>query len=281
MAKKMPTRKRSPKEYLVFIDTNILLDFYRARGREGGLSILEHFEGNHERIITTAQVEMEYKKNRQRVIVDCLNQEIKDPKGEGVGVPSFLLGSQPDEGYKKAKETMAAQVKRLRERTARLLKSPSENDPVYQPLQRLFKAGCAVHLMREQKERFEIRRLARKRFCLGYPPRKDKDTSIGDAINWEWVVRCSAVTKKHIVIVSRDGDYGVTYRNESYLNDWLRQEFKERTTSHRDIILTQRLTDAFKKADIKVTAKEEEEEAQLVGSLAADRESGEDLDGED
>ena len=52
---------------LVFIDTNIYLDFYRVRGTDATLSILKHFDENHDRIITTSEVEMEYKKNRQRV----------------------------------------------------------------------------------------------------------------------------------------------------------------------------------------------------------------------
>lgn len=269
------------KEYLVFIDTNILLDFYRVRGQDGGLSILQHFEGNHDRIISTAQVEMEYKKNRQRVIVDCLNKEIKLPTTSGSVVPSFLLGSQPGDGYTKAKSALDEQLKRLKERTAKLLDTPNQNDPVYIALQRLFKADCDIHLTREKKVRFEVRNLARKRFVLGYPPRKDKDTSIGDAINWEWIVRCSQDTNKHIVLVSRDGDFGQTYGGTSYLNDWLRQEFKQRTTKQRDIILTQRLTEGFKRARIKVTRAEEREETELVESLAADREVGEDLNGED
>ena len=56
---------------IVFIDTNIWLDFYRVRTRERALSILEHIRPDtHGRFITTAQVEMEFKKNRQRVILD-------------------------------------------------------------------------------------------------------------------------------------------------------------------------------------------------------------------
>jgi len=274
-------KSRRKKEYLVFIDTNILLDFYRVRGRDGGLSILDHFEGNHDRIISTAQVEMEYKKNRQKVIVDCLNKEIKAPSSDGAVVPAFLVGSQPDEGYRKAKESLKKQVQRLRSRTTKLLSNPSGNDPVYKVLQRLFKADEDIHLTREKKVRFEVRNLARKRFVLGYPPRKDADTSIGDAVNWEWIVRCSADSGKHIVIVSRDSDYGQTYDGTSYLNDWLRQEFKERTTKQRDIILTQRLTEGFKRAEIEVTKQEEEEESELVEALEADRANQEREDMED
>jgi rRNA-processing protein FCF1 len=58
--------------YLIVVDTNILLDFYNVRGRESGLSILKHIDDNRDRFITTNQVEMEFKKNRQRVIVDSL-----------------------------------------------------------------------------------------------------------------------------------------------------------------------------------------------------------------
>ena len=50
---------------LIFIDTNILLDFYRVRGPKEDLSILRHIDNNLDRFITTDQVEMEFKKNRQ------------------------------------------------------------------------------------------------------------------------------------------------------------------------------------------------------------------------
>ena len=37
---------------LLFIDTNIFLDFYRQVGRESNLSILKHLRPHHDRIIT-------------------------------------------------------------------------------------------------------------------------------------------------------------------------------------------------------------------------------------
>ncbi len=64
--------------YLIFIDTNILLDFYRVRGREAGLSILKHIDDNLDRFITTTQVEMEFKKNRQHVFLQS-DKELKLP----------------------------------------------------------------------------------------------------------------------------------------------------------------------------------------------------------
>lgn len=59
---------------LVFIDTNILLDFYRVRGWEGGLTVLNHITESVDRIITGNQIEMEFKRNRQKVILEALGK---------------------------------------------------------------------------------------------------------------------------------------------------------------------------------------------------------------
>jgi len=58
---------------LIFVDTNILLDFYRVRSGGGGLELLDLIEAHKDILITGSQVEMEYKKNRQRVILEALN----------------------------------------------------------------------------------------------------------------------------------------------------------------------------------------------------------------
>jgi hypothetical protein len=79
--------------YLIFIDTNILLDFYRVRGRESGLSILKHIDNHLDRFITTNQVEMEFKKNRQRVIPDS-HSTFKLPGFEGLQLPAFISESK-------------------------------------------------------------------------------------------------------------------------------------------------------------------------------------------
>lgn len=84
-------------------------------------------------------------------------------------------------------------------------------------LQKVFPHKSPINLNRENKQRFTIRRLALKRFMLGYPPRKSADNSIGDAINWEWIIKVAETTRKHIIIVTRDTDFGAIHENESYL----------------------------------------------------------------
>src|SRR5260370_15742140 len=79
--------------YLIFIDTNIFLDFYRVRGRESGLSILKHIDDNLERFITTNQVEMEFKKNRQHVFLQS-DKELKLPDWSGLQLAAFLSESK-------------------------------------------------------------------------------------------------------------------------------------------------------------------------------------------
>lgn len=259
-------------ETLIFIDTNILLDFYRIRGSDIGLSLLKHIDDNHHKIITANQVEMEFKKNRQKVILDSINR-IKTPDWAGLTPPAYLSETQPAKLIDKNKKELTKQQKALKRRLESILKNPVRNDPVYQCLQRLFKNGNEFNLNRKKKIRKTIRSLAWKRFFLGYPPRKKDDTSMGDAVNWEWVIQCAKDSGKHIIIVSRDSDYGIFYNGQPILNDALQQEFKERVSSKRKLILTDRLTVAFKQASITVTKKEEKQEQELIEEITDERKS--------
>lgn len=57
---------------LLFVDTNVMLDFYRIRKSDISTKYLEQLELCKDRLIVGAQVEMEYKKHRQRVLVEFL-----------------------------------------------------------------------------------------------------------------------------------------------------------------------------------------------------------------
>ena len=55
--------------------------------------MLDHINKNHDKIITSTQVEMEYKKNRQKVIVTSLS-EMKGPKWDSYKLPVILSEAQ-------------------------------------------------------------------------------------------------------------------------------------------------------------------------------------------
>ena len=250
---------------LIFIDTNVLLDFYRVRGRQGDLSILDRIDDNRDRIITTSQVEMEFKKNRQRVIHETL-EGLKNPKWDGLALPTFLARSKQSSGLDTGRKKIDKQLATLRDRCSKVLSEPTRSDPVYKVSQRLFRARGEYHLHAGSRENSQIVELAEQRFTLGYPPQKRGDTSIGDAINWEWIIKCSESSGADVVIVSRDNDYGQPVGKEMYLNDWLRQEFGERVSKQRNVHLTQRLAEAFSLADVPVTDAEAGVEEELLKS---------------
>ena len=251
---------------LLFVDTNVLLDFYRIRKTDISLKYLEQLEACKDRLITGSQIEMEYKKNRQRVIVESLTNFGSPDWGKLTG-PALVADLQAMKMIDKKKKEISKQRTKVNQKIQKVLSDPIHHDPVYQCLQRIFKNNCVYNLSREKNERFTIRNLARKRFVLGYPPRKQGDTSIGDAVNWEWMVQCAIDSGKHIVIVTRDADYGAIYDGKSYLNDWLRQEFSERVSMKRKIILTDKLAQGLKVVHAAVTKEMEEEEERLIAEI--------------
>ena len=187
---------------LIFVDTNIWLDFYRARS-EAGLALLRHLEAIGGSIITTHQLESEFKKNRQVAILEGIEQ-LKPP--QQLSRPGILSESKSTKVLQKSLKEAEKRVKELRGRLARVLDDPSQNDIVYQTFQRIIHRDGDLGLTRENPLRRRIRSQAFRRFLHGCPPRKKTDTSIGDALNWEWMVHCALAKNAELVIVSRDPD---------------------------------------------------------------------------
>ena len=248
---------------IIFIDTNILLDFYRIRKSDISMKYLEEIEKHKNLIITTSQVEMEFKKNRHSVILESIG-EVKKKQTNNLNIPPILINAQAVSVIRNSQKKIDEQQKKLKSQIEKILKDPKRYDPVYKSLQKLFKSKNEINLNRENKIRITIRNLAKKRFILGYPPRKKSDNSIGDAVNWEWIIKCAEKSGKHIILVSRDSDFGIHYDNESYLNDWLDQEFKQRISRKRKLILTDKLSKAFKLVKIPVTEEMEREEENVI-----------------
>ena len=161
---------------------------------------------------------------------------------------------------KKQKKELEKRKNQLQKKIENMMKNPSRHDPIYKSLEKIFSSENEHVLTRDMKIRHKIKRLAWRRFMLGYPPRKGNDTSIGDAINWEWLVHVGNQLSGRFIIVSRDSDFGSEYRGSYFLNDALRNEFRDRV-GKKSIMYTHKLSDALKEMEVKVTAAEEKSES--------------------
>lgn len=245
---------------LLFVDTNIYLDFYRIKN-DIKTSFLENLEAIKNSLIVTDQVEMEFKKNRQKAILEGM-KELQSQKK--IDIPSILKNHKSAIALDKDYVKINNQIKYLRSRLDKVFEDPVRYDKVYQVLQRLFSKKKAIDLYRKHAKRYDVRELAQKRFLLGYPPRKNNNTSMGDAINWEWLIYVSGITNSDIWIVSRDSDYGVIQEDKGFINDWLKQEFSERINKKRKIILCPKLSVALREFKIPITKEEEHEEERVI-----------------
>lgn len=247
---------------LLFIDTNIWLDFYRAKN-ETGRALLNHAEVVKDRIIVTYQLESEFKRNRQAAILEGM-QELKSPAPiSRLGIFSDVKASAILARHMKEADK---RVKALKQRLTKALDNPAVHDPVYQACQRIFHREDSLVLTRENKIRYVVRRKAFRRFLHGCPPRKRNDTSIGDAINWEWMIHCAKTQNAELVIVTRDSDYGIQFDNKAYVNDHLKQEFAERVSRKRALLLYARLSEALKHFEVPITPQEEQAETEITES---------------
>lgn len=245
-------------KYLLFIDTNIFLDFYRSR-KDTRLKLLNKLLPLNSQIVTTYQLEMEFFKNRQNVFTETLKY-LKVPDAP-VAPPAFLHESPTVESIRRYMATVRKKHNIFTKRIQAYLKNPKK-DPVCKVVLQLCDKKSKFHLCKDMNHGKRIWRLAWTRFVGGYPPRKNNDTSIGDSVNWEWILCCAKEAKKSVVIVSNDQDYGLP--DSQILNDWLFREFRERCGRKKSVFLTNSLIKAFELMSVHTTKEEKETEAEFA-----------------
>jgi hypothetical protein len=207
-------------------------------------------------------LEMEYKKNRQSVIIQGLSELSTPPPLATHGIFSQARAAQ---SIQKSRKQIAARLTKLKARLEKALANPPQHDPVYQTCQRIFRRDHPLVLSfdSDRKLKAKIRAKAIRRFYLGCPPRKKNDTSIGDAVNWEWMIHCAEENDAELVILTRDSDYGTAFAGKSYLNDHLKQEFQDRVSKKRTVLLYSSAVQALKHFEVKVSKETEKSEAEL------------------
>lgn len=196
-------------------------------------------------------------KNRQSVILNAVRSLDFSVTSS---IPAVLSDKQLSPSIVKMAKDAKKKKKRIEARVEKILRYPKSEDKVYKVLADIFSSKSDHVLTRDMDIKEKIKKLALKRFMLGYPPRKSGDTSIGDAINWEWIIHCAQQHPGRIVIVTRDGDYGHEFKGKYYLNSQLLQEFRERV-GNKPITYTQKLSEALQHLQVKVTQSEIKAEA--------------------
>lgn len=257
----MPRKKsKTPIQTWAFIDTNIYLDFYRSN-KEARLQLLDKLQASSSRIISTYQVQMEYLKNRQSELL----RSVSEFKPANLNAPAVISDGHIQSAIKKISTESKKRDSYLKKRVERMLMQPKTHDRVYQVLESIFSSTEEHVLTRDMKERHQIKRLAWRRFVLGYPPRKKNDTSIGDALNWEWIIHCAKNLTGKFYIVTRDSDFGSEFQRKAYLNDQLKNEFRDRV-GRKSIEMTNKLSDVLRALEVSVTPEELEAEEEMIAS---------------
>jgi hypothetical protein len=252
-------KSKAKKLPLLFVDTNIWLDFYRQRQSDVALELLAKLESVNEHIVVTHVLDMEYRKNRHLAIAEGLKALAVPAPLATHGIFSQAKAAKAiDKNLKEA----AKHIGTLRKRLVKALKDPIHHDKVYQTCQRIFhrESDLVLCLESDRRLRASIRERALRRFYLGCPPRKADDTSLGDALNWEWMVHCAEQRNCDLVILTRDSDYGMKIEKQLYVNDQLSQEFKDRVSQQKKVHLYDSSVQALKHFDVKVSQAAESEE---------------------
>lgn len=245
---------------LIFVDANIFLDFYR--GQTGtALALLRRLKTVRRQLVTSFVVQMEFEKNRQKLVRDALRAIVKTAPAS---IPAFLSERRTSTSLVAALQEANKRTDSFRELVKHVLVSPGTHDAVYRTVGLLFGRRSDLNLRGDDQRCAEIQTRALNRFMLGYPPRKKTDTSIGDAVNWEWIIASAKRHHSNVTLVSRDSDFGVNVDGDSFLNDWLSREFRSRVSSHASIRLVTRLSDALKRLSVHVTDRESQEEDEII-----------------
>ncbi|HKA20221.1 MAG TPA: PIN domain-containing protein [Blastocatellia bacterium] len=187
-------------DFLIFLDANQYLDFYRTIA---GRKLLDALIEQSEFIFVSAQIVEEVQRNKLTVAADFFRGKLEQLKINEFSVPDHLLELSAEtsnlrDDLRKINEDVKKIKKRLETSFADTLQKISRSeDGVSKALDQIFK--------RAVPHTDEVITLARRRKEFGTPPGK-RAGPLGDQITWELLLAHSKDTSK-VWIISKDSDY--------------------------------------------------------------------------
>jgi predicted nucleic acid-binding protein len=203
----------------VFIDTNILLNFFHFSKDE--LDALNNVFASHEHgaatVHLTQQVCDEFRRNRENKIKDALKR-FKEVKFSAQ-LPSFMKGYEEYDGIRQLSSELQVLVKSITEKVdADILAKALLADKLISDI------FSRSKIIETTSELFSV---ANMRMAIGNPP--GKSNSIGDAINWTILLK-NVPNEEPLHIISEDGDF-YSSLNEDAVHPFLDEEWKRRKKS--------------------------------------------------
>jgi len=230
----------------IFIDTNVFLDFYRAK--QDKLEILMELHQHSDSIVFPSLVYDEFLRNRTKVIRQVItNLNNERPKYfnsaivEGLEVFEDLKRSR--EEHKKYLDITISKMEEIKE--------DSKQDDVFLELSKLYKSE---KIKIYEHDNSTIHK-AQTRHLLGQPPGTDK-IKICDEVIWETIL---AKIDDDIIIVSRDGTYQENYH-------YLSHEYEKRTDK-KLLKVTDKINEGLKLLGVEVPQKIVELEEQQIEDI--------------
>lgn len=223
--------------YKIFIDTNIILDFYRINNKNSINEILKEIKKYKKYFISTKQSQDEFLRNRDRTITDFI-EEIKKQNYK-VHINNVIATLDSYTEYHDSIIKANTNTRKIIEELNKLIENP-DIDLIYKIYLDLNET--AYNRTNEIIER------AYRRKIIGNPPTSKKETC-GDEIIWETLLDCC---NDDLIIVSRDSTFSTNY-------NFLKSEFK------KDKNRTLKVVDSITKA-IELNQENPPKELELVES---------------
>lgn len=212
---------KGEKMYKIFIDTNIILDFYRINNQDSIIKILKEIKKYKKYFISTKQSQDEFLRNRDRTITDFAEELKKQNYKVHANNVIATLNSYAE--YRDSIINANNNTRKIIEEMNNLIENP-DIDLIY----KIYLNLNEITYIRTDK----IIENAQKRKIIGNPPTSKKETC-GDEIIWETLLE---YCDDDLIIVSRDATFKTNY-------SFLRDEFKKER--NRDLKVVDSITKAI------------------------------------
>jgi predicted nucleic acid-binding protein len=241
----------------IFIDTNILLELFKLSGPDLDelKKVLKLSEKQKIEILISSQIEDEFWRNRENVIADAM-KNLKETKIVSK-LPNIARGY---ETYKNLKNTIDTFNKLSKQLEDEVQADISENKlKADELIKNLFESN------KPQSIDSTILSKAQYRMSIGNPP--GKKGSLGDAINWEWLLtQKTEFWENELILISADGDFE-SELNKGKIKEYLIREWKQKNPDC-EIVLFKSLPDFLDKYFPQIKFSDEIDKIHAIESLA-------------